>query len=171
MSGERLALQPGKARTEPVAAPDGSIAPRDFIVVGAVGAGKSALFNALLGQSGAVLKTACLEYHDACTVDTPGEYFDNPRYYTALIATMSTIRTALYVHPANCFDLKLPPGLFRIYPMQVVGVISKIDLADADEARVRALLGELGITGEVFSTSIDRPDTIARLRQFLVGAR
>ncbi|VEC51477.1 ethanolamine utilization protein, EutP [Klebsiella aerogenes] len=54
-------------------------------IVGAVGAGKTTLFNALQGNYSLARKTQALEFNDRGDIDTPGEYFSHPRWYHALI--------------------------------------------------------------------------------------
>lgn len=142
--------------------------PENFMLIGTTGVGKSTLFNALLYRGDDVMKTQAMVYHDERTIDTPGEYLDNPRLYTALISTMTTIDTILYVHQSNVFEHKMPPGLFSIYNHRVIGVISKIDLPDARVEEVRELLQEYGITENIFEVSAFDGSTIAKLRKYLV---
>jgi len=142
----------------------------DFMLIGCVGAGKTSLFNALLNINVEAEKTQTLVYHNTKTIDTPGEYFDNPRLYSALIQTMVDIDKIIYVHPSNYFDRKLPYGLFRIYqPKNIIGVISKIDLLDSDTKEVKNILKDYGINDKIFEISIYQPDTILGLRNYLSG--
>ncbi len=53
--------------------------------VGSVGAGKTTLFNALQGNYTLARKTQAVEFNDKGDIDTPGEYFNHPRWYHALI--------------------------------------------------------------------------------------
>lgn len=145
------------------------IRPSNFILVGGVNAGKSTLFNNLLMRDGVANKTQALVYHDVKTVDTPGEYFDNPRLYCALISSMSTINTIIYVHPADNFERKMPPGLFNIYESRVIGVISKVDLPHSDTRKVRNILYDYGISANIFEISIFQPETINRLKEYLIN--
>ncbi len=140
----------------------------NFILIGGVGVGKTSLFNMLLGIEDEALKTQALVYHNEKTVDTPGEYFDSPRLYSAIIQTMSDIDTIIYVHPANSTERKLPHGLFQIYnSKRLVGVISKIDLPDADTDAVEEIMRDFGIEGEIFKVSIYSESSIDKLREFL----
>ncbi len=142
--------------------------PDNFMLIGTTGVGKSTLFNALLNRDEEVIKTQAMVYHDEQTIDTPGEYLDNPRLYTALISTMTTIDTILYVHQSNVVEHKMPPGLFTIYNNRVIGVISKIDLPDARVEEVRELLKEYGIIENIFEVSALDGRTIAKLRKYLI---
>lgn len=51
--------------------------------VGSVGAGKTTLFNALQGNYTLARKTQAVEFNDKGDIDTPGEYFNHPRWYHA----------------------------------------------------------------------------------------
>ncbi|MDP1265264.1 EutP/PduV family microcompartment system protein, partial [Klebsiella pneumoniae] len=57
-------------------------------IVGAVGAGKTTLFNALQGNYSLARKTQALEFKDRGDIDKPGEYLSKPRWYHALITTL-----------------------------------------------------------------------------------
>ncbi len=140
----------------------------NFILIGGVGVGKTSLFNMLLEIKDEPLKTQALVYHNEKTVDTPGEYFDSPRLYSAIIQTMSDIDTIIYMHPANSTERKLPHGLFQIYnSKRLIGVISKTDLPDANINEVEEILRDFGIEGEIFKVSIYSESSIDKLREFL----
>ena len=139
-----------------------------FILIGGVGVGKTSLFNKLLGISDDAEKTQALVYYDDKTIDTPGEYFDNPRLYSAIIHTMTDIDTIIYVHQANSMEKKLPHGLFQIYESKtVIGVISKTDLPDANVEEVEEILRDFGIENEIFKVSIYDDSSINELKKFL----
>lgn len=63
--------------------------------VGAVGAGKTTLFNALRGNYSLARKTQAVEFNDHGDIDTPGEYFSHPRWYHALITTLQDVDTLI----------------------------------------------------------------------------
>lgn len=98
-------------------------------IVGAVGAGKTTLFNALQGNYSLARKTQALEFNDRGDIDTPGEYFSHPRWYHALITTLQDVDTLIYVHAANDTESRLPPGLLDIGSRKhLIVAISKTDL-------------------------------------------
>ncbi len=82
--------------------------------VGAVGAGKTTLFNALRGNYSLARKTQAVEFNDHGDIDTPGEYFSHPRWYHALITTLQDVDTLIYVHAANDKESRLPAGLLDV---------------------------------------------------------
>lgn len=139
-----------------------------FMLIGPIEAGKSTLFKALFGRQEEVRKTQAVDFEHE-NIDTPGEYFSHPRLYHALINTASNIDTLVYVHPANVFDCRIPPGLFNVYKdKKLLGVISKTDLPDADPDRVEELLNENGISPPVFRVSVEDPESIENLKSYLL---
>lgn len=121
--------------------------------VGAVGAGKTTLFNALRGNYSLARKTQAVEFNDHGDIDTPGEYFSHPRWYHALITTLQDVDTLIYVHAANDKESRLPAGLLDVGTRKRhIAVISKTDMPDADVAATRQLLCEID-SGSRFSSS------------------
>ena len=101
--------------------------------VGSVGAGKTTLFNALQGNYTLARKTQAVEFNDKGDIDTPGEYFNHPRWYHALITTLQDVDMLIYVHGANDPESRLPAGLLDIgVSKRQIAVISKTDMPDAD---------------------------------------
>lgn len=121
--------------------------------VGAVGAGKTTLFNALRGNYSLARKTQAVEFNDHGDIDTPGEYFSHPRWYHALITTLQDVDTLIYVHAVNDKESRLPAGLLDVGTRKRhIAVISKTDMPDADVAATRQLLCEID-SGSRFSSS------------------
>lgn len=141
-----------------------------YALIGDVGAGKTTLFNALLGRREAPRKTQALDFDLCGALDTPGEFICHPRLYRALITSTDNVDTLVYVHAANEAECRLPPGLLDIHSgKRLVGVISKCDLADADPEAAEHLMRRHGIHGEILRIAQDDPTSIERLRQLLHG--
>ena len=122
-----------------------------FVFIGEVGAGKTTLLNALEGDFSLARKTQAVEFSDGGGVDTPGEYFSHPRFYSALINTLSDCHTLIYVHSANNFECRIPSGLFDIYPSaRCFAVITKKDAKDANVDLVKNLLKQHGFVEPIF---------------------
>ncbi len=137
-------------------------------IVGAVGAGKTTLFNALQGNYSLARKTQALEFNDRGDIDTPGEYFSHPRWYHALITTLQDVDTLIYVHAANDTESRLPPGLLDIGSRKhLIVAISKTDLPDANVAAVRQLLDGMGFQAPVFALNGCDPQSVAPLENYL----
>ncbi|EIV9539722.1 ethanolamine utilization acetate kinase EutP [Klebsiella pneumoniae] len=137
-------------------------------IVGAVGAGKTTLFNALQGNYYLARKTQALEFNDRGDIDTPGEYFSHSRWYHALITTLQDVDTLIYVHAANDTESRLPPGLLDIGSRKhLIVAISKTDLPDANVAAVRQLLDGMGFQAPVFALNGCDPQSVAPLENYL----
>ena len=142
----------------------------DFVLVGDVGSGKTALTLALLESGDQVLKTQAVVFHPSQVVDTPGEFISRPAYYGALLSTISDISTIVYLQPANSRAFSLPPGLLHVYPgKRIVGVVSKIDLPDADTEKACRILADHNILPPYFLTSTATGEGVAALRSFLIS--
>ncbi|MTH45907.1 ethanolamine utilization acetate kinase EutP [Intestinirhabdus alba] len=138
--------------------------------VGAVGAGKTTLFNALQGNYSLARKTQAVEFNHNGDIDTPGEYFSHPRWYHALITTLQDVDTLIYVHAANDRQSRLPAGLLDIGARKRrIAVITKTDLPDADVAAVRMLLHDMGFREPVFELNGQDPDSVRQLVEYLTA--
>ena len=142
----------------------------DFVLIGAVGCGKTALLKALLHSDGEVLKTQAVVFHQHSVIDTPGEFISHRSHYGALLATIAEISTVVYLQQADNGQFSLPAGLMQVYPdKRIIGVISKIDLPDADIAARQILLRDNGIGEPYFATSTATGQGIDSLRRYLMG--
>ena len=142
----------------------------DFLLVGDVGSGKTALTLALLESSDQVLKTQAVVFHPSHVVDTPGEFTSRPAYYGALLSTIAEISTVVYLQPANSRAFSLPPGLLHVYPdKRVIGVVSKTDLPDADTESACRIMADHNISPPYFLTSTATGEGVAALRSFLIS--
>ncbi len=140
-----------------------------FVFVGSVAAGKTTLFNALIGRKGEALKTQAMEFEEGI-VDTPGEFFSHPRLYHALINTVAEAETVVYVHACDEREYRMPPGLLQVNAdKDVIGVVTKIDLPEADPEGVERMLRENGFRGRIFKVSVHLPATLEPLRSYLYG--
>lgn len=142
----------------------------NILLAGAPEAGKSTLCRAFLGGSEAVIKTQAMEYHGTMLVDLPGEYLTHPHLRRLFLSSAQNVRAILFLQAANAVPLGIPPGLLHTLPGQlVVGVITKVDLPDADIPRSEEFLRQQGICEPFFEISVHCPDTIAMLRAWLCG--
>ncbi|MFT7338556.1 MAG: ethanolamine utilization protein EutP [Marinobacter maritimus] len=142
----------------------------DFVLVGDVGSGKTALTLALLESTDELLKTQAVVFHPSHVVDTPGEFTSRPAYYGALLATIAEISTVVYLQPANSRAFSLPPGLLHVYPdKRVIGVVSKTDLPDADTESACRVMVDHNISPPYFLTSTATGEGVADLRSFLIS--
>lgn len=137
-----------------------------IMLVGPVGAGKTSLIATLQQKEFAVNKTSCIEFHDGA-IDTPGEYAQIPRYYSALLVTAMEAGLVIIVHNAAETKMTLPPGFVGMFSKPVIGVVTKVDLPGIDRARAKAKLEEAGVRGAVFYVSSYTGEGIETLLEYI----
>lgn len=139
-----------------------------YVIVGSVGAGKTSLFNALNNNYDLAVKTQAVEFDQQGGVDTPGEFFNHPRLFSALISTTTEAETIIYVHPADDTICRLPAGLLDVYSnKQVITVITKIDLPNVDVPAIKKMLQEHGLKEPFFEICTQDPKSVQALATFL----
>ncbi|MDR6884271.1 EutP/PduV family microcompartment system protein [Bacillus sp. 3255] len=140
---------------------------KKVMIIGGVGAGKSTLIKALFGERDPASKTQSLTYRD-WTIDTPGEYSENPLYYRSLMATSHEAAVVLLVQDATRDRSFLPPGFEQGFPIRTLGAVTKIDHPLADIDRAIALLRQSLPEGEIVLTSAAANEGISELKHKLM---
>lgn len=136
-----------------------------LVLAGASGAGKSTLCKALLGCREAVMKTQGPEFIQGEVIDLPGEYLTHPHLRRSFLASIQDVRALLYVQAADAEPPHIPAGLFQTVPgLELLGVVNKMDLPDADLERSTRHLAALGIAGPYYAVSALDADSLAGLR-------
>lgn len=139
------------------------------MLIGAIGAGKSTLTNALLGKKVDAVKTQTLIYYD-WIVDTPGEYTENPLFYKNIMATALEVTHVLYLQDATNGKLIFPPGFSMGISKLPIGVITKSDHPEADlERSIRMIqsvisYGPIVITSSVEGTGISHLKELVKMK-------
>lgn len=122
------------------------------MLIGAIGAGKSTLTNALLGKIVPAVKTQALIYYD-WIVDTPGEYTENPYFYKNIMATALEVTHVLYLQDATNGKMIFPPGFSTGFSKMPIGVITKSDHPEADIERSLRMIRSVISSGPIVITS------------------
>jgi len=137
------------------------------MLVGAVGSGKTTLARVLnKEETETVTKTQSLEY-SACSIDTPGEFVENPFYYRALFATSLEADAVVFIQDATRNRSIFPPGFAAAFSKRTIGVVTKIDHPQADVKRATGFLKSLGLSGPVVLTSAFTGEGIETIRKIL----
>lgn len=139
-----------------------------FLVVGPRGAGKSTLIRALEGHSQPVGKTQMIECRGGA-IDTPGEYLELPRFYSALLVTAQQADVVLWVAAAGGPRFRPPPGLAASFCRTVIGVITKIDLPGASCEAAAQELEAAGVKKPYYAVSAHTGVGLAALSAGLQG--
>lgn len=137
-----------------------------IMLVGPVGAGKTSLIATLRQEGVAVNKTSSIEFHDGA-IDTPGEYAQIPRYYSALLVTAVEAGLVIVVQDATDPKMTLPPGFAGMFSRPVIGVVTKVDVPGIDRARAKARLEEAGVRDAVFYVSAHSGEGVDALLDYI----
>ncbi len=137
-----------------------------IMLIGPVGAGKTSLIATLQQEKKSVGKTSCIEFHDGA-IDTPGEYAQIPRYYSALLVTAMEATLIVVVQDAADAKVTLPPGFVGMFSRPVIGVVTKIDVPGVDREKAKARLAEAGVKGDVFFVSAHTGEGVDSLLDYI----
>ena len=138
---------------------------RKIIFMGRVESGKTTLTQLLKGNKTKYKKTQYVEYKDF-VIDTPGEYAENRELGAVL---------ALYAYEADVVGLLIsatedyslfPPNVTCMVNREVIGIVTKIDKADAKPQRAADWLRLTGCK-KIFFVSSKTGEGINELLEYL----
>lgn len=102
-----------------------------MIFIGQTGSGKTTLCQKLNEQAIQYRKTqAVVKYGDS--IDTPGEYLENRHFYHALIMSAVDAKVVALVSDPTSPYHAIPPAFAGIFDKKVIGIITKMNLAEPD---------------------------------------
>lgn len=102
------------------------------IFIGSVGCGKTTLSQKLKGEEIYYNKTQAIEFHDQI-IDTPGEFIQHRNYYSALLTTAVDAQVIVLMASAVERKQTFSPLFASAFAKPCIGIITKIDLATAEE--------------------------------------
>ena len=117
------------------------VAMKRIILMGAIGCGK----------------TQAVEFHTEM-IDTPGEFILHRQYYNALNVTAAEADVIGLVQSAVETQQVFSPGFGSIFPKEIIGILTKIDLAqDSQQLEiVRQQLKSAGATRIFEISSVEK---------------
>lgn len=141
-----------------------------LMMIGKTGCGKTTLCQHLNDEPLRYKKTQAVELvGDA--IDTPGEYMENRNFYRALVVTGADADAVLLLHSALDERSFFAPNIATMFAKPVLGLVTKIDGAGAEEiAAAREVLETSGVsdifpvsavTGEGLEALLERLDALA----------
>jgi Ethanolamine utilization protein len=139
---------------------------RKLMVVGAVGSGKSSLISYLNGKGMDAKKTQAVLY-DTLSIDTPGEYMENPCMYKYIISEAQGAEYVLFIQDAMQRRCIYPPGFAQSFNRKTIGIITKVDTEEVEVEHSKKFLQTLGVKGPIFKTSSKTGYGIEALREYL----
>jgi len=139
---------------------------KKLIVIGAVGCGKTTLLQRLYGIKTEYKKTQALEIIDK-SIDTPGEFLEHRRLLRNLINTAADVDYVVFTADATEDRFMYSQGLATIFSLPVIGVVTKTDLASAQQIADTGELLEMAGASPVFPVSSVTGAGIKELLDFL----
>jgi ethanolamine utilization protein EutP len=137
-----------------------------LMLIGRTGCGKTTLSQTMQGIAPIYRKTQAVSYL-SWIIDTPGEFLENRRLYSALSASSSACRIIGFVQDATAVASCFPPKFASMFNKQTIGIVSKIDLPTADPERAEIFLHRAG-AAEIFRTSAFAPGGVDTLMTRLI---
>lgn len=138
---------------------------KKLMLIGKTGVGKTSLTQRINGESYTYEKTQSLNFSGQI-IDTPGEYIENKRYYTALITTACDADVIALVQDVSEEQSLFPPAFSKIFDKEVIGIITKVDVESADLNKAKEFLEEAGVE-KIFYISSETQKGISELINYL----
>ena len=138
------------------------------MLIGEWKSGKSSLIRALSREEYASRKVLAVDFFRNF-VNTHSEFLENRRFYPALITAAADCDVLAFVQDATRRSCQIPPAFASMFNRRVIGVITKIDLPEADVRRARRFLENAGVR-EMFCVSVTRGEGMEALRAAVEGA-
>ena len=137
------------------------------MLIGRTGCGKTTLTQKLMDEEVKYKKTQAVTYKSKI-IDTPGEYVENKMYYKSLLVLSSDAKIIILVQSAVDGATLFPPKFSTMFPKkEVIGIITKVDLAEADIERSKRFLVDAGAT-EVFTIGLNDEEGLEVIKKRLV---
>ena len=137
------------------------------MLIGRTGCGKTTLTQKLMDEEVKYKKTQAVSYKNKI-IDTPGEYVENKMYYKSLLVLSSDAKIIILVQSAVDGATLFPPKFSTMFPKkEVIGIITKVDLAGADIERSKRFLVDAGAT-EIFTIGLNDEEGLEVIKKRLV---
>lgn len=140
---------------------------KKIILAGNVASGKTTLCQYLNGKKIEYKKTQTVEVINSM-IDTPGEYFQNRRFLRALVCCSADTEVMIFVVDPTQEQSCLRIGLASTFNMEVIGVITKTDLASERQIETAKELLRLSGTEKIFAVSAVTGEGMDELAEFLL---
>ncbi|MBC1489779.1 EutP/PduV family microcompartment system protein [Listeria sp. FSL L7-1485] len=140
---------------------------KKMMVMGSVGCGKTTLCQKLHGFDILYKKTQAVDYFQEM-IDTPGEFVQHRQLYSALTVTAADAAVIAILQSVTEKKQTFSPMFASIFAKPVIGIVTKVDLAESDKDIERAER-ELKLAGakKIFHISSVEETGIEELRAYL----
>lgn len=103
------------------------------MLVGKTGAGKTSFTQAMQGEDLVYKKTQAVNIVNNA-IDTPGEFVENRALYRALITSGADAEVIVLMQDCTDDTCMFAPGFATMFGKPTVGLVSKVDIAESEEA-------------------------------------
>jgi len=102
------------------------------MLIGPTGSGKTTLLQKIKGEDLNYSKTQTIQFESEM-IDTPGEFLQHRGYYNALKVTSVDADVIGFVSNVSEKEQIYAPSFHSYFTKPVIGILTKMDLADTDE--------------------------------------
>lgn len=138
-----------------------------ILLVGRTGSGKTSLSQALQGLELSYRKTQAVNFSPSI-IDTPGEFLENRRYYSALLASAIDCDLVGLVQDGTLRNSVFPPNFASMFGRKVIGIVSKTEHEQCNVVRAEKFLRWAGVE-EIIRTSAVSRLGLSELQAYLGG--
>ncbi|TGE34701.1 ethanolamine utilization protein [Desulfosporosinus fructosivorans] len=124
-----------------------------ILLIGGIGVGKTSLKQMLMNEHVSYRKTQVLDFSQLF-IDCPGEYLEIPRFYHVLIDASHQVSEIWALQDATKQRTFYPPKFAKVFNKPIIGIITKVDLAQANVEQASSYLTYAGIPEPFYPTSI-----------------
>lgn len=143
---------------------------KKILIIGNTRTGKSSLANRINSEEFEVMKSQAICYGEN-TIDTPGEYLENPMMHKYIISAAQDADAVLFVQSFDQPCFSFPPNFAQVFNTKRIGVITKNDLQEKrnDLGLLIQNFREIGLEEPFFITSVVSNEGIEELKRYLLG--
>ncbi len=139
---------------------------KKLLMIGTVSCGKTTLSQYLSGMELVYKKTQALDVIGTA-IDTPGEYLEHRSYMRNLMVLSADVDYVLFLMDPTQERFMYSPGHSASFPVPVIGVVTKIDIADGKQiADAREMLKIAG-ADPIFNVSAYTGEGIPELVKYM----
>lgn len=139
---------------------------KKILFIGNSGCGKTTLTQCLNGMDITYQKTQTIQVHSNI-IDTPGEYLENRALYKAIIVTAVEADVVAFVQDATSDRFRFSPGQASMFQQEVIGIVTKADLATTQQMKDASSLLELAGADKIFDISAVSGQGVQELLQYM----
>lgn len=123
-----------------------------LMLIGQEGCGKTTFIQAVKRMQLSYQKTQAIEFYQDI-IDTPGEYLENKSYYKALVVTSVDCDAIALMQSSTDEACVFPPNFASMFSKPVIGIVTKLDCLNGNQARAFECLKASGVEEIYFISS------------------